>query len=67
MQVGKKDGTLSYTVCEISLNLHYVFGRTEAGRYLFTVVKFIRNGEIRIVTSRNMNSWGKTYFKKRGK
>ena len=48
-------------------NLHYVFGRTYAGRFLFIVVKFIRAGEIKIITARDMNTWEKTYFKKRGK
>jgi uncharacterized DUF497 family protein len=47
--------------------LHYVFGKTFSGRFLFIVVKFIRPGEARIVTARDMNSWEKKYFKTRGK
>jgi uncharacterized DUF497 family protein len=48
-------------------NLHYVFGKTYSGRFLFVVVRFIRHGEIKIITARDMNTWEKNYFKKRGK
>ncbi|MFH1758204.1 MAG: BrnT family toxin [Pseudomonadota bacterium] len=48
-------------------NLHYVFGKTYSGRYLFVVVRFVRPGEVRIITTRDMNAWEKKYFKKRGK
>ena len=48
-------------------NLHYVFGKTCSGRFLFVVVRFIRQGEVRIITARDMNAWEKSYFKKRGK
>lgn len=48
-------------------NLHYVFGKTYSGRFLFVVVRFIRHGEIRVITARNMNTWEKNYFKNRGK
>lgn len=48
-------------------DLHYVFGKTYAGRFLFVVVRFIRHGEIRVITARDMNIWEKNYFKKRGK
>jgi uncharacterized DUF497 family protein len=48
-------------------NLHYVFGKTYSGRFLFTVVKFIRRGEVKVITARDMNTWEKNYFKKRGK
>ena len=48
-------------------NLHYVFGKTYSGRLLFVVVRFIRQGEIRVITARDMNTWEKNYFKKRGK
>ena len=47
--------------------LHYVFGRTYSGRFLFVVVKFIRRGEVKVVTARDMNAWEKRYFRKRGK
>lgn len=47
--------------------LHYIFGKTHSGRPLFVVVRFIRQGEIKVITARDMNSWEKTYFKKRGK
>ena len=47
--------------------LHYVFGRTGSGRFLFIVVRFLRPGEVRIVTAREMNSWERKYFKTRGK
>jgi len=48
-------------------NLHYVFGKTHAGRFLFVVVKFIRHGGVSVVTARDMNEWEKKYFMKRGK
>ncbi len=48
-------------------NLHYVFGKTYSGRFLFVVVKFIRPGEVRVITARDMNAWEKNYFRKRGK
>lgn len=48
-------------------NLHYVFGKTYSGRFLFVVVSFIRHGEIRVITARDMNTWEKNYFKNRGK
>ena len=48
-------------------NLHYVLGKTYSGRFLFVVVKFVRQGEVRVITARDMNEWEKTYFKKRGK
>ena len=48
-------------------NLHYVFGKTYPGRFLFVVVKFIRQGEVTVITARDMNEWEKTYFKARGK
>lgn len=47
--------------------LHYVFGKTYSGRFLFVVVRFIRQGEIRVITARDMNAWEKNYFRKRGK
>lgn len=48
-------------------NLHYVFGQTGSGRYLFIVVRFIRKGQIVLVTSRDMNEWEKDYYQRRGK
>ena len=48
-------------------NLHYVFGKTYSGRFLFIVVRFIRQGEVRVITARDMNEWEKTYFRTRGK
>jgi uncharacterized DUF497 family protein len=48
-------------------NLHYIFGKTFAGRFLFIVVKFIRHGEVSVITARDMNEWEKKYFTKRGK
>jgi uncharacterized DUF497 family protein len=48
-------------------DLHYVFGRTYSGRFLFVVVKFIRRGEVKVITARDMNAWEKGYFRKRGK
>jgi uncharacterized DUF497 family protein len=50
-----------------SENLYYVFGKTYPGRFLFVVVRFIRQGEVRVITARDMNEWEKAYFKARGK
>ena len=47
--------------------LHYVFGKTVSGRFLFIVVRFLRPGEVSLVTARDMNAWEKKYFKMRGK
>jgi uncharacterized DUF497 family protein len=47
--------------------LHYVFGKTYPGRFLFIVVRFIRQGEVGVITARDMTAWGKGYFRKRGK
>lgn len=48
-------------------NLHYVFGKTDSGRFLLVVVKFLRPGEVKLITARDMNPWEKNYFRKRGK
>lgn len=48
-------------------NLHYVFGKTYSGRFLFIVIRFIRQGEVKVITARDMNTWEKNYFRKRGK
>ncbi|MGB7296893.1 MAG: hypothetical protein WBC70_15015 [Candidatus Aminicenantales bacterium] len=48
-------------------DLHYVFGRTDAGRFLFIVVKYERRGQVRVITARDMNDWEKEYYIKRGK
>jgi uncharacterized DUF497 family protein len=48
-------------------NIHYVFGKTYSGRLLFIVVKFIRQGEVGVITARDMDTWEKNYFKRRGK
>lgn len=48
-------------------NLHYLFGKTYSGRFLFVVIRFMRHGEVRVITARDMNTWEKSYFRKRGK
>jgi uncharacterized DUF497 family protein len=48
-------------------NLHYVFGKTYSGRFLFVVAGLARHGEVRVITARDMNTWEKNYFRKRGK
>lgn len=48
-------------------NLHYVFGKTYSGRFLFIVVRFVRLGEARVITARDMNTWERNYFKRQGK
>lgn len=48
-------------------DLHYVFGKTYSGRLLFVVVKYIKRGNVRVITARDMNEWEKKYFTKRGK
>lgn len=51
-----------------SNNLHYLFGATQAGRYLFIVVaETKRLGEVKVVTARDMNVNERKYYKKRGK
>lgn len=47
--------------------LHYVFGKTYSGRFLFVVIKFITNGKVSVITARDMNEWERKYFNKRGK
>lgn len=47
--------------------LHYIFGKTHSGRFLFIVVRFLRPGEVRMVTAREMNAWEKKYYRTRGK
>ncbi len=42
-------------------NLHYVFGKTYSGRFLFVVTRSIRLGEVRIITARDMNQWENAY------
>jgi uncharacterized protein len=48
-------------------NLHYVFGKTVSGRFVFVVVRFLRPGEVKVITARDMNTWERNYYKKRGK
>jgi uncharacterized DUF497 family protein len=48
-------------------DLHYVFGKTFSGRFLFIVVRFVRQGEVRVITASDMNEWERTYFSRRGK
>ena len=48
-------------------NLHYTFGKSYSGRMLFIVTRFIRRGEIVIITARDMNEWEKKYYKRGGK
>ena len=42
--------------------VHYVFGQSEAGRYLFLVVRFMRRGEVKLITARDMNDWERKYY-----
>lgn len=35
--------------------LYEVFGRTEAGRYLTTVIRYLGDGDARLITARDMN------------
>ncbi len=45
-------------------DLHYVFGQTEAGRYLFLVTKFLKRGQVKLITARDMNDWERKYYQK---
>jgi len=45
-------------------NLHYIFGKSYSGRFLFIVVRFVRQGEIGVIAARDMNEWEKEYFKR---
>jgi len=48
-------------------NLHFILGKSYSGRFLFVVARFIRQGEIGVITARDMNEWEKKYFKRGGK
>lgn len=45
--------------------LYYITGRTEAGRYLFVVGKYLGRGEARVITARDMDQKEKARYKKR--
>ena len=45
-------------------DVHYVFGQTESGRYLFIVVRFLKRGQVKLITARDMNDWERKYYQK---
>ena len=48
-------------------SLYYALGRTQAGRYLFIVVRYLGQGRARPVTARNMDKKDRRLYKdKRG-
>jgi uncharacterized DUF497 family protein len=44
---------------------HYITGQTDSGRYLFIVVKFLKHGQAKIITARDMIVREKTRYKRR--
>ncbi|MEQ8190771.1 MAG: BrnT family toxin [Candidatus Eremiobacterota bacterium] len=44
--------------------LSYVLGQTESGRYLFLVMKFLKRGQVKLITARDMNEWERKYYQK---
>ena len=47
--------------------LYYITGQTEAGRYLFIVVKYLGHGKAKVITARDMDGKEKARYKKRRK
>jgi len=49
------------------LERYWAFGRTQAGRYLFIVVKNLGKGWARVITARDMTKTERRYYRRRGK
>jgi len=47
-------------------NRYCVFGRIDAGRYLFIVVIFLGKGRGKVITARDMDKMEKRLFRKKG-
>ena len=46
-------------------NFYYATGRTETGRHLFVVFKFLGRGRARVITARDMDEREKSRFKRK--
>lgn len=46
---------------------HVVFGRTEAGRFLYVVVVMMSRGRARLITARAMMQRERRFYQRRGK
>ena len=44
---------------------HYIYGQTDAGRYLFVVYLYLGNGKARIVSARDMTKKEKNLYLRR--
>ena len=44
---------------------YYVTGQTEAGRYLFVVVRYVGRGRARVITARDMEKQERSRYDKR--
>jgi len=47
--------------------LYYITGQSQAGRYLFIIVKYLGHGTVKVITARDMDQKEKTRYKKRRK
>jgi len=45
--------------------VYYVTGQTEAGRYLFVVVRYLGRGRAKVITAREMDDRERVRYKKR--
>lgn len=64
-----EEACFSYSSCieKAKGELYYITGQTEAGRYLFLVVKYIGRGKAKVITARDMDRKEKARYKKRRK
>ena len=46
-------------------SVYYVTGQTEAGRYLFVVVRYVGHGRARVITARDMEKQERSRYDKR--
>ena len=46
-------------------NIYLVFGRTEAGRYLTVVCRYVERGKMKVITAREMNKAEKLRYRGR--
>jgi uncharacterized DUF497 family protein len=49
------------------LGRYWAFGKTDAGRHLFLVIKDMGKGWARVITARDMTSAERRYYLRRGK
>lgn len=44
---------------------YYITGQTESGRYLMIVIKFLKQGKVKVITARDMDPKEKARYKRR--